>query len=128
MNSQACTVHTTQPSQEQLPCKDTRTHKDAKTHAHTETQRRTQIHKDICTQLHMQKQSYVSAKPKSGIGKAATQCVTLDVHCNTRTTERHRHTKSDSLVVTHLPNPLVLILNVATFPIEVPYSIPVCSV
>ena len=82
---------TTRPSQAQLPCKDTRTHKDAKTHAVT--------YIDICTQLHMQKQSHVSAKLKPRAGKAATQCVTLDVHSNKRTAERHRDTKSDSLVV-----------------------------
>ena len=76
----------------------------------------------------MQKQSYVSAKPKPVVGKAATQCFTLDVHCNTRTAERHRHTKSDSLVVKHLPNPLVLILNVATLTIEEPHSIPARNV
>ena len=28
-------MHTTQPSQAQLPCKDTRTHRDAKTHTDT---------------------------------------------------------------------------------------------
>ena len=113
---------TTRPSQAQLPCKDTRKHKD------TETQERMQLHIDICTQLHMQKQSHVSAKLKPRAGKAATQCVTLDVHSNKRTAERHRDTKSDSLVVKYPLNPLILILNVATLPIEELYSIPACNV
>ena len=72
----------------------------------------------------MQKQSHVSAKLKPRAGKA----VTLDVHSNKRTAERHRDTKSDSLVVKYPLNPLILILNVATLPIEEPYSIPACNV
>ena len=64
----------------------------------------------------MQKQSHVSAKLKPRAGKAATQCVTWMYTL----AERHRDTKSDSLFVKYPLNPLILILNVATLPIEEP--------